>query len=441
MWRKAIQSLFTRKERARVHRILMLGLAAGGEIKTLNAFFPHCDVTAVEYDPTMVEIARELKLYKPFPFPRVLVEDAATAVHSLKGERFDFIIVDMFSGPTPSALSQDEHFIQSLGHLVAEDGHVLVNILEKINHIWMECHAYLKKKNSGLTNKICWGFLLNDMDHSKPPFNFSPPEAWPEYGFIAEPAKKYKREELEDGIRYSSWPYYFEEHIGDAEPDTEQSGMMPRIKKIIWKRIARIDTPDGWTVEQHRPWRVDGFFELTNSSYRDTWHRNAKRNLENWHQQKDEQGLHIELISFTEFVTAYKQSSTFQKAGSYFIDILERKWKLLHEYRPLLWGVRQKDGRIIAGTAVHFFESRGATVLECPFFLAEAKDTHAATGLIDYWFGQSLLRHIPLLINIYLWQKGDPADWEKLTQFKNSFGFVPYEYPPLLCRYVRGKLF
>lgn len=154
MWKQAILKLFTRDEKDKIHNILMLGLAAGGEIKTLNKIFPNCKLTAVEYDSEMVVIAKELKLYEPYPFPRTIVEDAATAVPGLKGELFDFIIVDMFSGPTPSALSQDEAFVRSLDGLLAKDGYLLVNIFR-------ENKSYLETMSRVFENKQFWVYKQN----------------------------------------------------------------------------------------------------------------------------------------------------------------------------------------------------------------------------------------------------------------------------------------
>jgi spermidine synthase len=130
MWRAVLRRFIPRSTRARITRVLMFGLGGGGEIRTFHAFFPNCNVTAVEYDPEMVRIAREIKLYVPHPFPRVLVEDAATAVRSLTGP-YDLIIMDMYIKDVPSPLMADRDFLQAVDGLLAPGGYVIANIFNK----------------------------------------------------------------------------------------------------------------------------------------------------------------------------------------------------------------------------------------------------------------------------------------------------------------------
>jgi hypothetical protein len=284
--------------------------------------------------------------------------------------------------------------------------------------------------------------------NNMPPDSFSPPESWPEYGFIAEPAARMKREIVgrqPQGIRYASWPNCFEEYISDIEPDLGESkkGRLARNRDIIWKRITRSDIPLGWRILEDRPWRIDGFFNFEERPYTDSWNRNARRNLHKWHNTFLNKKYVIGGITFEEFLHAYKKSTVVQKAGTFYIDILARKRQMLPaEHHPELWGVRSiANNEIIAGTALHFFSNHKTSVHECPFMLPFAGKVYAPTGLVNHWFNLSLQRGIRTLITPYLWREGDPALWRGPSDFKTHFGFQSISYPPPLIRFVRGKLF
>lgn len=124
MWHQALP-----RARARfpeISTVLMLGLGAGGEIRTINTYFPDSRLTVMEYDPQMIEIAKSLGLHHPLPFPRVICADAYTEVSKLT-ESYDLILVDMFSGPEPVAFITDPSFIDALKEHLNEHGVVLVN--------------------------------------------------------------------------------------------------------------------------------------------------------------------------------------------------------------------------------------------------------------------------------------------------------------------------
>jgi len=108
----------------------MLGLAAGRFVDRLYKHFPESTLTAVEWDPVMVQLMDELHLYKPYPRPNVIIGDAAHVVHNLE-PCFDFIFVDLFKGPDVSPSLFDPTMIQRLSELMNQDGLLLFNLFRQ----------------------------------------------------------------------------------------------------------------------------------------------------------------------------------------------------------------------------------------------------------------------------------------------------------------------
>jgi predicted O-methyltransferase YrrM len=72
-------------------RALLLGLGGGAMARFLAAHLPGCDVTAVEHDAAMIEIARRF-----FYIRGPVVERDALAFLAETDERFDVILVDLY---------------------------------------------------------------------------------------------------------------------------------------------------------------------------------------------------------------------------------------------------------------------------------------------------------------------------------------------------------
>ncbi len=154
MWRDAMKRIRAIKKMRRAPEILMLGLGAGGEIKTLHTFFPECAITAVDYDPQMIELAKKLQLHMPFPFPAVLLGDASQVVPTIK-KSFDLIIFDLFLGPEPSPLVKDEQFITALKERLGEGGVLLINVYKR--------PEYFAVAESVFSQKEIWKYGVNNL--------------------------------------------------------------------------------------------------------------------------------------------------------------------------------------------------------------------------------------------------------------------------------------
>ncbi len=134
--------------------ILTLGLGGGGDVALYHRAFPGCTITFIEHDPEMVLLVKEIKLYEPFPFPNVIVDDARNAIINLRTQ-FDLITVDLFRGREPSAHLTDPLFIQSMRNALSPHGLLLINVFSK-----KEC---LQNSLPGFTTQGLWKFEHNNV--------------------------------------------------------------------------------------------------------------------------------------------------------------------------------------------------------------------------------------------------------------------------------------
>src|SRR3989344_8839457 len=125
IWRDAFKRV--REDVVAKPKALLLGLGAGGIVKELHKAFAGALVKAVEYDATMIALAKELNTYAPHPAPEIIYADALHVVPNLR-EQFDLIVVDIFSGNEPSPLLADKIFLAALKEKLAQKGVLLVNV-------------------------------------------------------------------------------------------------------------------------------------------------------------------------------------------------------------------------------------------------------------------------------------------------------------------------
>jgi hypothetical protein len=173
-------------------------------------------------------------------------------------------------------------------------------------------------------------FLYGTITHTLPK-GWTPPDVWPEFGILAQPVSIVDREEVgihPRGVRWSLWPFTFEEYIGENEPNMQDSktGNLARNRIIYWKRITNTPVPSRWRA-LGRPWRIDGFYTFTEEDYTKTWSTDAKRKLNHWRNMHAHKHR-IEKISFEEYSTAYTHSTVAKKVGTDLLHILERKLTL-----------------------------------------------------------------------------------------------------------------
>ncbi|HEY6019875.1 MAG TPA: hypothetical protein VIY48_08195 [Candidatus Paceibacterota bacterium] len=213
-----------------------------------------------------------------------------------------------------------------------------------------------------------------------------------------------------------------------------------RARVLYWDRISRTDIPHGWRRER-RPWRVDGIRTLVaHEDYTQTWKKDAQRNVRLWRQQCLSGEYRIDYVPYSVFKEAYKRSIVYKKVETFYTDAFERRPHHPDRETVACLVHHTPSNAYIAGTIMHFFNKRSASVRECSFMTDTTTRTLAPTGLMDIWHSEAQKRGIETLYFIYLWQPGDPKSWKAYSDFKERFGITRVAYPPRLKRFVWGKL-
>lgn len=110
-------------------KILMLGVGGGSLIHYLRHFLPHCEITAVEYNPQLMEVA-----FEHFQLPQTdgqlhyIVEDARKFVQQ-DTSLYDLIVMDIFEDDLSPPWLQQEGFIQHLKNRLSATGALTCNLL------------------------------------------------------------------------------------------------------------------------------------------------------------------------------------------------------------------------------------------------------------------------------------------------------------------------
>lgn len=290
-------------------------------------------------------------------------------------------------------------------------------------------------------------FIYGELERA--PAGFVPVDQWPEYAYITQPAPVCAREEVGThprGIRWTLWPFTFEDYVSDEEPSMADSrrGRYARSRVVTWERVRRQDVPRGWRQFSARPFRVDGvkMFKEGEDFARE-WEPSAQRKLRTFKKEVAAGRYAIEPVHLEEFSAAYRQSLIGQKIENRRLADLEKKLAY-PAFRDNIeyWGVRNTaTGAVVAGTAIVYSPTYRGSSHFAPFILPEAREMHAATGLVEHWFAQTIARGYAFATTTNFWFKGEPEEWKGFSEFKSHFGFAYVHYPPVLYKFVLGKIF
>jgi len=123
MWQNAIRRLPAKEC---VKRVLLLGLGAGSAINPIYSHFPTATITVIEWDPAMVEISQQLKLYNHNIHLEILVGDAVQVLTELNRE-FDVILIDLYKGSAPEPRLSSSEMIASIRGVTTTSGNIILN--------------------------------------------------------------------------------------------------------------------------------------------------------------------------------------------------------------------------------------------------------------------------------------------------------------------------
>ena len=132
-------------------KILILGMGAGCVIETLrNDFQNDAEITAVEIDPVVVNIAKKYFDVNRFSKLKIVQDDAFAFIKKNK-EIFDLIIVDLFIDKETPAQFSSEEFLENVVKASKTKGNILfntVNVRGKFSARNNEMISFFEKNGS-----------------------------------------------------------------------------------------------------------------------------------------------------------------------------------------------------------------------------------------------------------------------------------------------------
>ncbi|ASA58321.1 spermidine synthase [Vibrio gazogenes] len=110
-------------------RILLIGLGGASIPNVLTQLYPDAELDVVELDPGVVKVARDYFHFKETPHTSVAVADGRVFVKRaiLRKKKYDFIILDAFTGDYIPEHLMTREYLQEVQRLMTEDGVLVAN--------------------------------------------------------------------------------------------------------------------------------------------------------------------------------------------------------------------------------------------------------------------------------------------------------------------------
>jgi len=112
-----------------IERALIIGLGGGTVPMTLQALYPGARIDSVEIDPAVVRVASDYFGFTSDERNQVAVQDARVFVRRQisKGLRYDYILLDAFTGEYIPEHLMTQEFLKEVKNLLASDGVLVAN--------------------------------------------------------------------------------------------------------------------------------------------------------------------------------------------------------------------------------------------------------------------------------------------------------------------------
>ncbi len=154
-------------------RILMLGTAAGSLLHFLKHHYPDSDITAVDIDVELVEQLLDRAILPPAQTGLSYVYDDAARFIMHCDQRYDLILVDIFTGSQSPLWLLEKATINRLYRLLTGHGALAYNLLINSDHVFKGFYRDLRLRFDGQTlclpvkgfeNTIAYGICTPEPD-------------------------------------------------------------------------------------------------------------------------------------------------------------------------------------------------------------------------------------------------------------------------------------
>jgi spermidine synthase len=113
-------------------KVLIFGMGGGTMASLISRNFPGIEITSVEHDPVMVDIAKKFFNVESIPNHKIITADALRVAiepeaYDMIPSGFDVLVVDIFSGEKYPDLGKTGNFISASKRLVRGGGFVIFN--------------------------------------------------------------------------------------------------------------------------------------------------------------------------------------------------------------------------------------------------------------------------------------------------------------------------
>lgn len=147
-------------------RILMLGTAAGSLLHFLQHHYPETEITAVDIDIELIELLLDMEILPPAHAGlRYVYDDAAHFIRHHQ-QKYDLVLVDVFSGAQSPAWLLEKNTTNNLFLQLSESGALAYNLLIDSEHDFKRFYRDLRLVFAeqtlclpvqGLENTIAYG--------------------------------------------------------------------------------------------------------------------------------------------------------------------------------------------------------------------------------------------------------------------------------------------
>lgn len=464
MWRKILKKI-QRDDHPR--RFLMFGLGGGGGIFEILKRYPSAQITVVEYDPVMVDIAKKTYLKKINPHTNCalikmgeqkiekqphkmaigvgvknekleIIQAEAAAFAGKCNRKFDVIIIDLFKGKNPSPILGSDIFLENLKKILNNSGYLLVNFYGHKKKFQPPCDKYFSRHENLLYayNELAV-YRHFGMGNPKDPLpnGYKNKEQAPTFWKSQIIFPKIDRPVSAGGIlgiNRNMKICEIENYVSVSEPIAEKSS---RPKIVFWQPLIYQKKLSGWRVNH-----IDlganqkGLAIVEDENYWQKWSGHAKRHRKNY--LKDDSYEIIEADPDS-FMDAYKKCGKLDAmTRAMFLRGLKINDQHNHDNLHLYAARDIKDKKIFAGLAVVNHPEISLSRHFISFINKGVYNTSAGYGLIDYWHKDCLKKNIKFLNFGIIWEKGDPAAWRGYSQFKKQFNLHIMRQPRSLFKII-----
>lgn len=110
-------------------RILIIGLGGGSIPMTFNDLFPDAQIDVIEIDEAVVRVAREFFGFIDDENMNVYVDDGRPFIKraGIRGQTYDYIILDAFSGDYIPEHMLTQEFLQEVQQIMSDDAVLVAN--------------------------------------------------------------------------------------------------------------------------------------------------------------------------------------------------------------------------------------------------------------------------------------------------------------------------